>query len=464
MALTFDVSIWEIEVYNGKRGDTYRVRWRVGRLAPPFKETYKIKKQAEAFRANLIAAAARGEAFDDVTGRPVSMARNDNKAEMSWFHFACAYVDLKWDDAAGNSRKGVAETLSNVTPHMLTTRRGKPDAQIIRRALTGWAFNLGRRETTNQPDDIMRALAWLRGNTRPVSVLAESHEIRSMLKLAASKLDGTAAATATQKRKRAVLYNTMEYAVELGLLDVNPIDKIPWKAPKPVRAIDKRVVVNPAQAAQLLLAVNAQQPSGPQIVTFFAVMYYSGLRPGEAVNLRRQDLVLPEHGWGELLLWQSAPETGASWSSTGARRDKRQLKHRDLSDTRPVPSPPILTALLRLHLRRFGTDEAGYLFRGIRDTGQLSESTYSRAWRNARKDALTDDEYESPMARRAYHLRHACLSTWLNGGVAPTQVAEWAGHSVAVLLQVYAQCISGQQDLARKRIEEALGEDSAGSE
>jgi hypothetical protein len=35
------------------------------------------------------------------------------------------------------------------------------------------------------------------------------------------------------------------------------------------------------------------------------------------------------------------------------------------------------------------------------------------------------------------------------------QVAEWAGHSVDVLLRVYAKCISGQQHDAKRRIEEA---------
>jgi hypothetical protein len=50
---------------------------------------------------------------------------------------------------------------------------------------------------------------------------------------------------------------------------------------------------------------------------------YSDLRPGEAVNLRKQDLAIPETGWGELLLWESASETDASWSETGARPDKR---------------------------------------------------------------------------------------------------------------------------------------------
>jgi hypothetical protein len=34
-------------------------------------------------------------------------------------------------------------------------------------------------------------------------------------------------------------------------------------------------------------------------------------------------------------------------------------------------------------------------------------------------------------------------------------VAEWAGHSVEVLLRVYAKCITGQQDEAKRRIEAA---------
>ena len=44
----------------------------------------------------------------------------------------------------------------------------------------------------------------------------------------------------------------------------------------------------------------------------------------------------------------------------------------------------------------------------------------------------------------------------LNGGVYPTQVAEWAGHSVDVLLRIYAKCVVGQDELAKRRISEAL--------
>jgi hypothetical protein len=42
-------------------------------------------------------------------------------------------------------------------------------------------------------------------------------------------------------------------------------------------------------------------------------------------------------------------------------------------------------------------------------------------------------------------------------GVPALQVAEWAGHSGEVLLKVYAKCVDGQDAIARRRVEQALG-------
>jgi integrase len=86
----------------------------------------------------------------------------------------------------------------------------------------------------------------------------------------------------------------------------------------------------------------------------------------------------------------------------------------------------------------------------------LSMGTAYRTWHKAREAALTPGQVASPLARRPYDLRHACLSTWLNAGVPATQVAEWAGHSVNVLLKVYAKCLDGQDEAAKRRIEHAL--------
>jgi hypothetical protein len=124
------------------------------------------------------------------------------------------------------------------------------------------------------------------------------------------------------------------------------------------------------------------------LTAYFAVMYYAGLRPEEAAMLRKQDLQLPENGWGELLLSETAPVAGAAWTDSGERRDRRQLKQRGRGEVRHVPSPPPLVA----------------------------------GWGSA-VDA----------GRRV------------------------AGHSVAVLHQIYAKVIAGQEDSARRRIETAPG-------
>jgi hypothetical protein len=69
---------------------------------------------------------------------------------------------------------------------------------------------------------------------------------------------------------------------------------------------------------------------------------------------------------------------------------------------------------------------------------------------------LTPEQYASPLAKRPYDLRHAAVSLWLNAGVPPTQVADWAGHSVAVLLRVDAKCIDGREEQATRKIEAVL--------
>jgi hypothetical protein len=85
----------------------------------------------------------------------------------------------------------------------------------------------------------------------------------------------------------------------------------------------------------------------------------------------------------------------------------------------------------------------------------LSDTVCTRTWEKARRGALRPTEAASPLAERPYDLRHARLSTWLNAGVAPAQVAEWAGNSVPVLLRVYAKCLTDSEQTALRRIEEA---------
>ncbi len=119
-----------------------------------------------------------------------------------------------------------------------------------------------------------------------------------------------------------------------------------------------------------------------------------------------------------------------------------------------MPIPPRLVELLREHLAEFGTAADGRMFQTRR--GGVLGSSYSEAWAIARTLALTPEQVASPLADRPYALRHAAVSLWLNAGVPATDVAERAGHSVGVLLRVYAKCLDGSRALANDRIDRTL--------
>ncbi|MEU0985074.1 hypothetical protein [Streptomyces sp. NPDC005953] len=81
-----------------------------------------------------------------------------------------------------------------------------------------------------------------------------------------------------------------------------------------------------------------------------------------------------------------------------------------------------------------------------------------RVWSQARELALLPLLVQPPLASRPYDTRYSALSTWLNAGVDPTEVAERAGNSVEVLLARHAKCPYGRAEVANQRIESLLGE------
>lgn len=202
-------------------------------------------------------AARKGEAFSLGTGRPTAWERT--KAVITWYEFACAYVDMKWKLASAKYRKDIARALTAATPAMLTETRGRPDGPSIRRALTRWGFNTKQR--AEPPADVAEVLSWVARNSTPLSALADATIARQVLHQATVRLDGKIAAASTARRHRTILANAMDYAVELNLLDSNPIRALKWTAPRVSGQVDRRCVVNPGQARALLDAVRAQQPS-----------------------------------------------------------------------------------------------------------------------------------------------------------------------------------------------------------
>ena len=456
---SYDVKFWAIRPGKAKTKRTYEVRWKVGTV--PHSRSLSTRAQAENFLSELRQAARKGEAFDTETGLPDSMMTTASR-ERTWLAFCLAYTDMKWPSAAPKTRDSLTDALATLIPAVTT--EPAPDAicpSTLREALRHYALAPPSR-AMDRPPAITAALRWLEKASLPVSIVSKPQHARAALDAISVLQDGRAASATTIARKRSVFANVIRYAVELEEMPSNPLDRLSWKPPKVSEVVDRRVVVNPRQARELLTAVTyvGQQRRGPhargqRLMALYACMYFAALRPGEAVGLRRQDCYLPAAGWGRLTLEKSRPEVNRRWTDTGSAHGERGLKHRAAEETRRVPIPPELVAILRTHIDTFGVAPDGRVFSS--DRGQpIASTAISDVWAEARTLALTPAQVASPLAGRPYDLRHAAVSLWLTAGVPAPRVAERAGHSVEVLLRVYAKCLDDGEDIANTRIDAAL--------
>ncbi|GAB3676469.1 tyrosine-type recombinase/integrase [Saccharopolyspora tripterygii] len=450
---TYKAQIYSIRRRKNAKGKvtSYQVRWdtvRPNGERAEHTESFKNSTQADSFRSQLVSAARQGEAFDFETGLPVRMLMKDSP-NPPWLKFAQDFIDMKWTELAPKSRKSLIDSMVSVSAAMLTDEweeGPKSLYRVLRRSLN---------PTTREADAPAASESWLTAHSRKVSELADPEILRALLAGLERRQDGERAAQDTIRLRRTALRDAIGYLLEKELLDENPMDEVRVKrASVKLKQVDRRSVVNPVQARTLILAVDE---IAPRLTAFFALMYFAALRPEEATNLRKRNLSLPESGWGEIVLEKASPEVSGVYTDSGSAGEERSLKHREDQVGRSVPCTPELTEHLHRHLERYGVGPDGLLFWGRRNRGRLSSTVYGRTWAKARTEAFEPSVLRSPLARRPYDLRHAAVSTWLNAGVEPTRVAEWAGHSVGVLLRVYAKCLDGGEQAARQRLGAALG-------
>ncbi|WP_274916817.1 tyrosine-type recombinase/integrase [Streptomyces sp. WZ-12] len=431
----------------------YQVRWLVGPRTHA--KSFATKPLADGRRSQLMAAARKGEQFDVETGLPKSELAA-LQPRMTWFDHAKDYAEMKWSEAASaKGRATRADALAAVTAALVRDMNGAPAPAVLRRALTGYAFNFSEHRA-DPPDQLMAALTWLSAKALPMSALEDDSEpVRSALKALSTRLNGKRAAATTITNRRTVFNNALRYAVERKRIAINPLPAIDWSPPATDDEIDFRYVPNPRQAEELINAVGTLGARGEHLHAFFACIYYAATRPAEAMNLRKSDCTLPKDGWGVLLLSGSASRVGAAWTDDGKSYEERGLKRRARSSVRDVPIPPKLVKMLRAHIDRYGTAPNGRLFRAAQGGVVLSKE-YTDLWQEARKVALTAEQIAQHFAEVPYAGRKAGISLWITSGVAPTEVARRAGHSVAVLYKFYAKVLDGQRDQANALIERAM--------
>ncbi|MET9361947.1 site-specific integrase [Streptomyces sp. NPDC006632] len=450
METTYKVKFWKTAVYKGARTTTYTVRWTLD--GQEFRAPFGTSALADSFRSSLVTATRQGEAFDRKTGMPVS--HQTGAGAVNWYGFAIQFADAQWHRTAGNTRKNTAKALTAATVALLRTQPTSCTPMDLRTALREYAFNTRRREEA--PPEVATILKWVERNTATMATWEDPVKVDAILLSVDTLLDGKRAAASSVKRNRRILNVAMEYAIKHKILRANPLPKGRGATPKTSNAVDRRSLIHPQQMARILARIQRRTRGGRRLHAYFSTLYYTGPRPEEAVAMFVEDVTLPPEGaedqWCDLLFHTAQPEVGSNWTDDGEVHEERGLKGRAEDATRIVPGPPALTKTLRAHIAAEGLKPGDRLFQG-EFGGILAGSVARRAWGTARKAELTEREWQSPMGRRIYDIRHTRLTKWLNDGIPPAQVAYWAGNSVAVLLAFYAGCIEGQLPDLKRRME-----------
>lgn len=466
-----DVRVWKVSKVSSKSAP-YQLRWIVAgkrRYA-----SFPTSALAESRRSELWQAMRRGEAFDVESGLPESevrqaeaaaIAKAQEKADPTWWEFSREFMKRRWRTAAAKTREGFADSLAAAALGMLKDRPDAPELAAVRRAVR-WAV-VPAHESEEVPPELEKVCAWLAENSLPLSALKESGIAEDVHYRLAYRLDGKLAAKDTYKRRRRCFNAAMAYAVQKGYLDDNPITGIERPATAARASIDPRVLMNAIQGREFLTAVSyvgsVHRNRGRRLVAFFGCILYAAMRPAEVVGLRLDDCYLPETGWGVLTLRETRPVSGKKWTDTGERHDKRGLKMRDPEADRPVPIPPVLVAMLREHVREFGTAPDGRLFQNERG-GLVGTSSYWRVWQEARPLAFPPHKVASPLARKPYDGRATCITDWLRSGLPVAEVARRAGTSPEVIDRHYAGLVDNSEEENNRKIEKTMGWGPSGDE
>lgn len=178
---TYRVSVWNIVKHTARR--RYGVCWKTeGR---EHSEWYATKALAESFRSQLLRAQRAGEAFEIVSGLPVSLARKRNARTL--LEVATSYVDWLWSSGAPpNTRKGAVTSLAAVVPLFVRQVDHAPDAAALQRLLS-------TRLLARRPYDLRHAAlsSWLAAGVPPTEVAERAgNSVKVLLTVYAKCLDG----------------------------------------------------------------------------------------------------------------------------------------------------------------------------------------------------------------------------------------------------------------------------------
>jgi integrase len=241
----------------------------------------------------------------------------------------------------------------------------------------------------------------------------------------------------TVQYTHAVLHRALRQAVRWGLVPRNVSEDVdrPRLRPEEIRPLNRH------QARHLL---NTAGESGDRFEALYVLALHTGMRPGELLGLKWEDVNFDEGG-----LQLNRALAGKNLTAPKTKRSRRRI---DLSTAS--------IAALKAHRKR-QLEERMQKAGLWRDHGLVFPSTvgtplFHRNVVRAFKDLLK--RAGLPQSTRLYDLRHTCATLLLGSNVHPKYVQELLGHaSIALTLDTYSHVLRGMDGGIGGAMDEALG-------
>lgn len=224
-----------------------------------------------------------------------------------------------------------------------------------------------------------------------------------------------------------LLHNMMTGAVDLELIDANPV-----VLPSRTKIRTKRAKkVEPLTIAQLNTIADTIEPERLRMAVLLGC--WCALRFGELTELRRRDVDLAQ---GVIHVSRGVVKVKGGYLVGPPKTE---------AGDRTVHVPPMLTADLRKHLAKhaaWGTD--GLLFPAP-NGGHLNSSTFARAFQKAAEAAGRPDV-------TPHTLRHTGASLATSAGATTADVMARLGHTTPGMAMVYQHSLDGADERVARRL------------
>lgn len=356
--------------------------------------------------------------------------------------------DGRWVAAVTDSRGGRthryaktrAEAAAKLTAALKSLQDGVPlppergtVGQFLERWLVDTARQSVRASTYASYEGLVRVHLLPALGHVPLTKLAP-HQVQAMMN---AKLEGGLSPRRVEYM-RAVLRRALNQALRWGLVTRNVATLV-----TPPRA--KRNVISPFDADQARAFLQAIH--GNRLEALYSVALAIGLRQGEALGLRWQDVDLEN---STVHVRHALQKVEGTLQLVEPKTDRSR---------RTITLPSVAARALKEHRERQNEErtnagqyweDGDFVF--CSPTGRpLVSSTVTHAFQRCLRDA--------GLPRQRFHdLRHACASLMLAQGVSARVVMEVLGHSqITLTLNTYSHVMPSLQQEAADRMDAVLG-------